>query len=47
MKLSQLKNIVKEAVKGKYSGVVCHYHVSRNKIDCAGLDLKTIVDQLS
>jgi len=38
--------VVKEAVKGKYSGVVCHYHVSRNKIDCAGLDLKSIIDQL-
>ena len=39
-------NVVKEAVKGKYNGIVCHYHVSRNKIDCAGLDLKSIVDQL-
>jgi hypothetical protein len=39
-------NVVKEAVKGKYNGIVCHYHVSRNKIDCAGLDLKAIVDQL-
>tara|TARA_R100000008_G_scaffold85824_1_gene76792 strand:+ start:127 stop:975 length:849 start_codon:yes stop_codon:yes gene_type:complete len=39
-------NVFKEAVKGKYHGIVCHYHVSRNKIDCAGLDLKTIVDQL-
>ena len=39
-------NVVKEAVKGKYHGIVCHYHVSRNKIDCAGLDLKSIVDQL-
>jgi len=40
-------NVVDEVVKGKYSGIVCHYHVSRNKIDCAGLNLKTIVDQLS
>ena len=38
--------VVKEAKKGKYNGIVCHYHVSRNKIDCAGLDLKSIIDQL-
>jgi len=38
--------VVKEAVKRKYKGVVCHYHVSRNKIDCAGLDLAKIVDEL-
>jgi N-acetyl-anhydromuramyl-L-alanine amidase AmpD len=35
-----------EAKRGKYDGIVCHYHVSRNKIDCAGLDLKSIVSQL-
>jgi len=40
-------NVVLEAKRGKYDGIVCHYHVSRNKIDCAGLDLKTIIDQLS
>jgi N-acetyl-anhydromuramyl-L-alanine amidase AmpD len=38
--------VVKDAVKGKYNGIICHYHVSRNKIDCAGLDLKSIIDQL-
>jgi hypothetical protein len=39
--------VVSEAKRGKYDGIVCHYHVSRNKIDCAGLDLKSIIDQLS
>ena len=39
--------VVKEAVKRKYKGIVCHYHVSRNKIDCAGLNLAKIVDELS
>tara|TARA_R110000765_G_scaffold291332_3_gene387102 strand:+ start:55 stop:903 length:849 start_codon:yes stop_codon:yes gene_type:complete len=38
--------VVPEAKKGKYKGIVCHYHVSRNKIDCAGLNLKDIIDQL-
>jgi len=39
--------VVSEAAKGKYKGIVCHYHLTRNKIDCAGLDLKGIIDQLS
>ena len=39
--------VVSDVVEGKYKGIVCHYHVTRNKIDCAGLDLKQIVDQLS
>ena len=39
--------VIKEAKRGKYNGVVCHYHVSRNKIDCAGLDLNKIIDELS
>tara|TARA_Y100001938_G_scaffold131219_1_gene188070 strand:+ start:9214 stop:10062 length:849 start_codon:yes stop_codon:yes gene_type:complete len=38
--------VVPEASKGKYKGVVCHYHLTRNKIDCAGLDLKDIIEQL-
>ena len=38
--------VVKEAVRKKYEGIICHYHVSRNKIDCAGLDLVKIVDEL-
>ena len=38
--------VVREAQRGKYNGIICHYHVSRNKIDCAGLDLATIVSQL-
>ena len=32
--------------KGKFDGIVCHYHVSRNKIDCAGLKLKEIIQSL-
>tara|TARA_Y100001973_G_scaffold99726_1_gene159402 strand:- start:48 stop:905 length:858 start_codon:yes stop_codon:yes gene_type:complete len=34
------------AAKGKFDGVVCHYHLTRGKIDCAGLELKKIVDSL-
>jgi hypothetical protein len=39
--------VVEEAARGKYKGIVCHYHLTRGKIDCAGLDLKSIVEQLS
>tara|TARA_R110000824_G_C15225356_1_gene677988 strand:+ start:2833 stop:3687 length:855 start_codon:yes stop_codon:yes gene_type:complete len=38
--------VVREAKYGKYKGIVCHYHVSRNKIDCAGLKLHEIVKEL-
>tara|TARA_R100000426_G_scaffold3598_1_gene5890 strand:+ start:1092 stop:2012 length:921 start_codon:yes stop_codon:yes gene_type:complete len=29
---------------GKFSGFVSHYHVSKRKIDCAGLDIKSLLD---
>ncbi len=38
--------VVKEATRGKYNGIVCHYHVSRNKIDCAGLSLANILESI-
>ena len=38
--------VVREVQKGRYNGIVCHYHVSRNKIDCAGLDIPGIISQL-
>ena len=31
---------------GNYTGFVSHYHISKNKIDCAGLDLKTLLDEV-
>jgi hypothetical protein len=31
---------------GKFSGFVNHYHVSKRKIDCAGLDIREILDQI-
>ena len=35
-----------KAATGRYNGIVCHYHLTRNKIDCAGLNLQEIVKQL-
>ena len=34
-----------EVAYGTYSGFVSHYHVSKSKIDCAGLDLKKLLDE--
>ena len=34
------------ASKGKFDGIVCHYHLTRKKMDCAGLELKEIIESL-
>ncbi|MCW3977145.1 MAG: hypothetical protein NWE77_04360, partial [Candidatus Bathyarchaeota archaeon] len=31
---------------GKERGFVSHYHVNKKKIDCAGLDIKTLLGEL-
>jgi hypothetical protein len=31
---------------GNFSGFVSHYHISKGKIDCAGLDIKTLLDEV-
>ena len=35
---------VPEVAKGIYKGVVSHYHVTAGKIDCAGLDIKKLLE---
>ena len=34
-----------EVAYGSYGGFVSHYHVSKAKIDCAGLDIKKLLDE--
>lgn len=34
---------VPDVAKGSYSGVVSHYHVTKDKIDCAGVDLSKLI----
>ena len=34
------------ACLNKYNGVVCHYHLTTNKIDCAGLELDKILEEI-
>ena len=33
--------------KGVFDGIVCHYHLTRRKIDTAGLKLKKIIDEIN
>jgi hypothetical protein len=37
---------VQDVPYGKFSGYVSHYHVTKRKIDCAGLDIKALLDEL-
>lgn len=42
----QHDTVLKAAVAGTFSGFVCHYHYTKNKIDCAGLDLEGILKEV-
>ena len=35
------------AVRGTYKGFISHYHLKKNKIDCAGLDLKQLITDIN
>tara|TARA_B100000131_G_scaffold299864_1_gene320737 strand:- start:2115 stop:3044 length:930 start_codon:yes stop_codon:yes gene_type:complete len=37
---------VQDVAYGNFQGFVSHYHINKNKIDCAGLDLKTLLDEV-
>ena len=37
---------VQDVPYGNFSGFVSHYHVSKKKIDCAGLDIKNLLDEI-
>lgn len=37
---------VQDVPYGKFTGFVSHYHVSKSKIDCAGLDLKKLLEEI-
>ena len=34
------------ASKNKFSGFVSHYHLTRRKIDCSNLDLKSLLEEI-
>jgi len=35
------------AIKKTYKGIVCHFNLTKKKIDCAGLELDKIVDEIT
>jgi len=41
------KNYEQDAKYGKFSGFVSHYHVSKDKIDCAGLGIKSLLEEVT
>ena len=41
-----IAKVYEPAAKKKFKGVVCHYHLTRNKIDCAGLELDKILEDI-
>ena len=36
----------KTAASGRFNGFISHYHLKRTKIDCAGLDLKQLLEEI-
>jgi len=36
----------KKCADGKFEGFISHYHLKKSKIDCAGLDLKKILEEI-
>jgi len=43
---SLLTGVHQPAVRGRFNGVTCHYHLTRKKIDTAGLPLDDIINEL-
>ena len=41
-----LKGVSTSVASGRFKGIVSHYHMTRKKIDCAGLDIKTLIEEL-
>lgn len=42
-----MTTISKPCVDGKFEGFISHYHLKKEKQDCAGLDLKSIMEELN
>ena len=38
--------VSKKCADGKFEGFISHYHLKKGKIDCANLDLKTILENI-
>ena len=42
-----MTSVSREVKMAKYEGVVCHYHLTNRKIDCAGLELAKIIEDIT
>ena len=40
-----LKKVSTAAAANRFKGYVSHYHLTRRKIDCAGLDIKNLLEE--
>ena len=40
------KGVYDPATTGQFHGVVCHYHLNAKKIDCAGLELESLLKEI-
>ena len=38
--------VSKKAAEGRFEGFISHYHLTKRKIDCAGLDIKKLLEEL-
>ena len=38
--------VSKKCVEGRFEGFISHYHLTTRKIDCAGLDIKKLLEEL-
>ena len=41
-----LKKVSTSAAANRFKGFVSHYHLTRGKIDCAGLDIKNLLEEI-
>ena len=41
-----LLGVSKQAASGRYKGFISHYHLTKRKIDCAGLDIQKILEDI-
>jgi hypothetical protein len=43
--LKEFDSVLIKAIE-KFQGIVSHHHLTRGKIDCAGLNIQTVIDSL-
>ena len=46
MSFGQQRRNYKKVTGGTFKGFVSHYHVTKKKIDCAGLDIKALLEEI-